>query len=156
MRLRKSDRELLAAIDARYEDGQLFTGDGEGSLAKLWSSFYARVLDEELKKSRKETGYSVRSAIEAAKGVLRSRLVLPAGKPSVVWFVQLQNRINASGLDEALIIKAATAAGEQWRGPVKFESLIRQADTLLAGTAPLKTAKQVSRKSYGEDDIDDL
>lgn len=155
MRLRKSDRELLAAIDARHEDGHLFTGDGEGKLAKAWSSFYERVLSEELKKERAAESYSVARAIEAAKGVLRSRLILPAGKPGRVWFIQLQNRINSSGLNEDLIVKAATAARDEWRGPVKFESLVRQADTLLAGTAPLKTSPK-ERKVYGAEDIDEL
>ena len=152
MRLRKSDREILASLDSIIEDGTPLTGDQR----KAWSSFYERVLAEEMKKERAAAGYSVKAAIEASKGVLRSRLVLPAGQPSRVWFIQLQNKINNSGLTEELITKAAEIARDTWRGPVKFESLVRQADSLLSETAPLKSPKQSARKSYGEDDIDEL
>ena len=133
MRLRKSDRELLALIDTAVADGEL---DWTSKTFKAWSSFYDRVLADELKGgTKKVSGLSVRRAIEVLQATMGRRCVLPAGFPKVAptWFITLQNRINASGLTEALLKQAAEAALVEWRGLIKAESVIRQADVLLAG-----------------------
>lgn len=129
MRLRKADRELFAVIDQRIEDGDLFD-EYDGRLRKAWSSFFSRVEADELKATKKAAGYPVRDAVKAIKGVLRGRCVVPIS-PGQQWFIALQNRINASGLTEELITKAAQQAAVEWRGRIRAESVIRQADDLL-------------------------
>jgi hypothetical protein len=73
--------------------------------------------------------------------------------PGQVFYITLQKRINMSGLDADSIKRAAKAAGEQWNGKVKFESLIRQADSLLADSTPL--VKQKGGK-HSEEYMEDL
>jgi nucleoid-associated protein YgaU len=152
MRLRKADRELLATIDTRIEDGELFD-EQDGKLRKAWSSFFERVLADDKKREGKVTGYPVRDAIKAISGVLRGRAITPAGSPGQVFFIPLQNRINASGLTEDLIVKAAKQAAKEWRGRIRVESVIRQADDLLSkgngdGEHP---SAEAPRRDYLED-----
>lgn len=149
MRLRKSDREILATLDNFITQEEGFLDAVE---KKTWSSFYTRVLAEEMKGTSKVTGYPVRDAIKAAEGVLGRRLVVPE-HPGQVFYITLQKRINMSGLDADSIKRAAKAAGEQWNGKVKFESLIRQADSLLADSTPL--VKQKGGK-HSEEYMEDL
>lgn len=130
MRLRKADREMLALVDEAFAAGDIFGHDGEAKLRKAWSSFFERVLADEKKRDKKAAGYPVRDAVKAIKGVLRGRCVVPIS-PGQQWFVALQNRINASGLTEELIVKAAHQAAKEWRGRIRAESVIRQADDLL-------------------------
>lgn len=131
MRLRKADRELFGIIDKRIEDGELFD-EQDGKLRKSWSSFFERVLADEKKRDAKVTGYPVRDAIKAISGVLRGRAITPAGNPGQDFYVPLQRRINASGLTEDLIVKASKQAMKEWRGRIRVESVIRQADDLLS------------------------
>lgn len=134
MRLRKADREILAALDNSIAEGDLDHVLSSKQL-KAWSSFHERVIRDELKGKKKAgSGLTVASAVKVLDGVLGRRLVLPAAYPRCgqSWFVQLQNRINASGLTEEHLKKAATEAAQAWRGRIKAESVIRQADVLLA------------------------
>lgn len=154
MRLRKSDRELLAILDLRFEEGCLFEDDErEGKFSKAWHSFYERVLADEKKREKKETGYPVRDAIKAISGVLRGRAITPAGNPGQDFFVPLQRRINASGLTEDLIVKAAKQAMKEWRGRIRVESVIRQADDLLSkGSGDQEhPSAEVPKRDYLED-----
>lgn len=148
MRLRKADREVLAYIDSMVEGGDIRL---DGHLLKAWSSFSQRLSADEMKGTSKVTGYPVRDAIKAAEGVLGRRLIVPEHPPAL-FYITLQKRINMSGLDGNSIKRAAEAAAEQWGGKVKFESLIRQADSLLADSTPLVKQKGGKRsEEYLED-----
>lgn len=79
---------------------------------------------------KKTKGMSVGAAIEAFRGVLGRRLVLPPN-PSVGWYAQMGNRLAALGMTPELCRTAAETAARNWMGNIKAESIIRQADTLL-------------------------
>ncbi len=130
LRLRKIDLEMLAEVDTVL--GAL--GDEISSKQlKAWSNFYDRVVAAELKPRRsKPAGISVMEAIETFRGVLGKRLVVPAGQATAMWWAPLQKRISASGLTRAHCEEAARVAAATWKGPIKAESIIRQADTLLS------------------------
>lgn len=129
--LRKADLEVLAVVDDMLE-GQRHDGLTPAQW-KAWSSFSQRVQAAEMKpKTKRGAGLKVADAVEIFRGVLGRRLVLPAGQPGPVWYIQLQNRINASGLTKEHLEAAAKVAAAQWRGPVKAESIIRQCDVLLS------------------------
>ncbi len=126
IRLRKVDLEMLAEVDTHVtcEAGTLSAKQIKG-----WSAFYERVMAAEIKPA---CVLSVKAAIESFRGVLGGRLVLPAGNPGAGWFSQMQKRINSSGLTVPLCLEAARLAGLEWKGPIKAESIIRQADVLLS------------------------
>mgnify|MGYP001577741393 CR=1 FL=1 len=132
LRLRKADLELLAAVDTHVtcENGESISA----KQVRAWSIFYERVLTAEMR-PRKTSVLSVTAAIEAFRGVLGKRLVVPAGNPGAGWYAQLQNRINSSGLTPELCRTAAEMAAVMWKGPIKAESVIRQADVLLSDAA---------------------
>ncbi len=70
-------------------------------------------------------------AVEAFKEVLGDRLVLPPGGANGVWGA-LGARLRALGLTRDDCVLAARAAAAEWRpGPIRAESLVRQADVLL-------------------------
>lgn len=78
----------------------------------------------------KKRGISLTDAIAAVRGVLGSRLVLP---PTITagWAAAQTNRLNQLGMTLDLCRLVAEEAGRQWRGPIKMESVVRQADRLL-------------------------
>ncbi len=133
LRLRKADLEVLATVDSLLEGDQFRGFPYSGKQMKAWTSLYERVLKAELKPRKSKTAtISVSDALNCFRGVLGKRLVVPAGNAGPAWWSQLQNRINASGLTAPLCTEAARIAGDQWKGPIKGESIIRQADALLS------------------------
>lgn len=138
LRLRKADLEVLATVDSLLE-----TADGlTGKQMKAWSSLYERVLTAEMRPRKSKPALSVVAAIECFRGVLGKRLVVPAGNPGPSFWAPLQNRINASGLTPDHCTEAARAAGFAWKGPIKAESIIRQADVLLSEAGALANVPQ--------------
>ncbi len=130
--MRKADLDIIAALDEEVTNGN---GRLSPKQIKDWVSFHERVLKAQLApKKKKGSGISVAKAVEVLRGVLGKRLVLPASWPNAgpLWFIPLQNRINASGLTAAHIEAAGKVAAAQWRGGVKAESIIRQTDMLLS------------------------
>jgi hypothetical protein len=128
LRLRKADLEILALVNTEIHSGAI-DWDKE---YKQWDSFYRRVLASQKPKDKTASSLSVRAAIDIFRGVLGRRLIVPAGSPPPSWYITLQNRINASGLTPALAKAAAEMAGASWKGAIKAESIIRQADALLS------------------------
>lgn len=153
--LRKADRDILAVLDQL-----ITTADVDAALEldkrqlRQWTGFYERVLKVELapKKGKDGSGVAVRRAIEIFRGVLGRRLILPAGAPSEWWFVQQQNKLNASGITEELAKKAAEVAKTLWRGSIGIESLIRNVDRLLSDS----TAEQMGDLKEEAGDMDEL
>lgn len=90
----------------------------------------------------KKSGLTVSDAIAAFREVLGARLVAPPFT-AVGVLSQMKNRIAALGLTRGQCTTIAKVAAAEWRGPVKAESLCRQADTLLA-------ASQQDFKFYNE------
>lgn len=75
-------------------------------------------------------GLSPQDAVEAFKEVLGTRLVAPLGS---VWG-EIGGRIRRLGLSRMQCVTIAKVAKDQWRpGPIKAESLVRQAEVLLSG-----------------------
>lgn len=68
--------------------------------------------------------------VEVCKGALGSRLILPLSGAAGVWGVII-GRLKQTGLTREQAARAARAAAVQWQGPVRLESIVRQADKLL-------------------------
>lgn len=83
---------------------------------------------------------SCHKALEWMAEELGNRLI-PPPKGAAGVFAQISHRIRMLGLDERQIRRAAGAAGDQWTGLIKAESIIRQADRLLAGPAVESVAR---------------
>ncbi len=81
---------------------------------------------------KRGTYLAVNDAVAAFKEVLGQRLVAP-GFQAVGVLSQMKNRIQALGLTRADCVSIAKTAGAQWQGPIRAESLVRQADVLMAG-----------------------
>lgn len=82
----------------------------------------------------KVRGLSPQVAAEAFKEVLGNRLVLPPSGAGGAWGA-MAARIKALGLSRSDCVRIAKTAVAEWRpGPIRAESLVRQADVLLAGT----------------------
>lgn len=86
---------------------------------------------ELLRGAKKPKGLAVGAAIEAFRGVLGDRLVLPPN-PGPGWYAPLARRLSDMGVTTADCRRAASVAGERWRGYIKAESIIRQCDVLLS------------------------
>lgn len=97
----------------------------------------------------KGTGVDVKLAVEAFKGVLGARLVLPMGS---VWGM-MQNRIRALGLSEGDCTRIATVAAAEWAGRIKAESLVRQAEKLLQDSPANKSTPSMKRGALDMDDL---
>lgn len=91
-------------------------------------SFLLKLEKAEMLKGAKK-GLDPRTAVEAFREVLGDRLVAPLGS---VWG-ELGGRLRRLGLSRMDCVTIAKVAKEQWRrGPIKAESLVRQAEVLLA------------------------
>ncbi len=162
MRLRKVDHELLSVMEKM--DGIYDLLDPKQK--KAWSSFLSRVAADGMKKVQSSNSYPVRDAITVIREALGTRYCPPAGKPGVAYYAALQGTISRSGLTADLCQRAAKTALKEWGGRIKADSVIRQADKLLAEAADdcdcekfetcVVCASPKKQKTYGEDDIDDL
>src|SRR5690606_29631606 len=79
----------------------------------------------------KQRGLTVPDAIKAFREVLGPRLLAPRYEARGV-LGQMKNRIQALGLTRDDCITIAKAAAVEWQGVIRAESLVRQADKLLA------------------------
>lgn len=80
---------------------------------------------------RRGTYLTVPDVIEAFREVLGARLLAPRHEAAGVR-AQMKNRIQALGLTRADCVTAAKVAGAKWQGTIRAESIVRQADMLLA------------------------
>lgn len=135
IRLTKAERDFIREAIATHTSPW---GTAAPKVQKLATSVNAKLDKAE---APKDTGVDVKVAVAAFEGVLGSRLTKPMG---AVWGI-MQNRIRALGLTEEDCTKIAKAAAAEWRGPVKAESLVRQAETLLQGTGTSSTPKKGKR-----------
>lgn len=76
-------------------------------------------------------GVTVPEAIEVFRGVLGRRLIAPPWSAAGV-LAQMKNRLVALGLTRGDCTTIAKVAAAEWQGPVRAESLVRQADKLMA------------------------
>lgn len=107
---------------------------------------------------KKGTYLTVPDAISAFRSVLGQRLVAP-GFQAVGVLSQMKQRIQALGLTKSDCVQIAKVAGAEWRGPIRAESLVRQADVLMAGAqgelegTKHPTHQDSSPVELGEEDI---
>lgn len=124
----KPEREfLLAGLGPGGWNTALFK-HGE----KLAASVIEKLELSEFAAKKPSHDLTVNAAINAFRGVLRDRLIVPPYS-AVGVLAAMKRRIVALGLTEETCAQVARAAAEQWRGPIRAESLVRQADALLAG-----------------------
>lgn len=118
VRLTKAERELIRTLVNGCEPKQRRVADG--LLEKLAAS----------EVPRKKEGPSVHVVIEVFRGVLGRRLITPPA-PSPAWYAQQSAQLARMGMTVELCRRAAQVAAEVWQGPIRAESIIRQADKLL-------------------------
>lgn len=108
----------------------------DSTARKELSSIVAKL--EAAKKPIDKASFTVPMAVRAIREVLGARIVLPPKYPScgVEWFSPLALRIKQLGLNQDDITEATKAAAQRWKGPIRAESIIRQADKLLTGELP--------------------
>lgn len=118
IRFTKAERQLIrSAIEAL-------------SHTKVTESILEKLDRSEVTPKKKREGMSVAAAIEAFRGVLGSRLVLPPN-PSAGWYAMQSAQLTRLGMTPDLCRAVAMQAGSIWQGNIKAESIIRQADRLL-------------------------
>lgn len=142
------EREVLREADGILRDGYWDDPDekSHSRYRKAWTSLMAKLDKAEAPKG---TGVDVKLAVEAFKGVLGARLVLPMGS---VWGM-MQNRIRALGLSEGDCTRIATVAAAEWAGRIKAESLVRQAEKLLQDSPANKSTPSMKRGALDMDDL---
>jgi hypothetical protein len=128
----------------------------DGKSAKLAQSVLDKLELAEMPVA-KGTYLTVPDAISAFRGVLGTRLVAPGFQARGV-LAQMKQRIQALGLTRADCVSIAKVAAAEWRGPVRAESLVRQADVLMAGAqGEFESTKHPHRDQspveLGEEDI---
>jgi len=124
VRFTKAEREVI-----KYAIGELVSVR-KASDHKHLDSVLAKLELAEMP-VKKGTYLTVPAAIDAFRGVLGNRLVAPPFSALGV-LGKMKNRIQALGLTAADCVTVAKVAGAQWQGVIKAESLVNQADKLLA------------------------
>lgn len=81
----------------------------------------------------KSSGLPLAEALAAFREVLGSRLVTPPSGAAGVY-AQMTKRLHALGLSRMDCVTIAKAAGVEWQGRIKAESLLRQGDVLLSSS----------------------
>ncbi len=105
-------------------------------------------------KPKVAVGVPIQEVIEIFRGVLGARLLPPLPSARVI-FVTLQRRVTALGLSRQDCVTVAKQADYEWRnGRIKVESLIRQAETLLANSQQQLPGTQLPPGR--RDDLEDL
>jgi len=136
-------RDLLETEAARtVRDGGARKRTATAALAKLEAS--------EL--PVRKNGLAAQTAVEAFVQVLGNRLVKPPAGAQGVWGA-MGNRLRMLGLTRGDCVTIARVAGAAWRGPIKAESLVRQADTLLSGAQSAIPGTPRGPIALGEDDF---
>jgi hypothetical protein len=125
IRLTKGEREYLRQAVEFSREMNLQAGDRRGM-----KSADAIIAKLEAAEKPKGAGVGAAVAVEAFREVLGARLIAPLPSARGVW-AQIQNRLNALGLSRMDCVSAAKVAGSEWRGSIKAESIVRQADRLL-------------------------
>lgn len=97
------------------------------------------------------TGTSIREAVDAFRRALGTRLIVPPSSAGAVY-ARMQQRLTELGIGPADCFEVARLAGVVWAGPIRAESLVRQADKLLGGPLPDVHANG-SPVELGEDEI---
>lgn len=126
IRLSAAEHSLLREV--------LLPCTGPGLSAKT-SKTAQSILDKLQAATKVSLGISAKDAIAAWRSVLGSRLIEPPQGAAGV-FAQIHRRLAALGLTEDQCRRAAVAAGVRWKGPIRAESIARQADALLSDEAP--------------------
>ncbi len=123
-----------------------------GSTKKHIAALLAKIEKVEMLAGMKRTGITVGAALDAFKGVLGPRLLVPPSSAAGV-FGQMAQRLKALGLTAADCVAVAKSANERWpRGAIRAESLVRQADSLLAeAQQDLPGTTRTPTKTYLED-----
>lgn len=99
--------------------------------AMVRDTILAKLELAEMPVANKQYGVTVTDAITAFRETLGRRLIAPPFA-AVGVLSQMKNRLAALGLTRGDCTTIAKVAAATWRGPVRAESLVRQADKLLA------------------------
>lgn len=150
LRFTKAERELIRhALE--------WLRQGQDKSSKTAESVLEKLELAELP-VRKGSYLTVPDAISAFREVLGQRLLAPRFEARGV-LGQMKNRIQALGLTRQDCITIAKVAGEQWQGVIRAESLVRQADKLLADgqcELPIKRTPQADSRAPVELSDDDI
>lgn len=148
IRLTKAEREFLLNEVPFVRECALQSGNKRAM--KVADAIIAKL---EAAEKPRGSGVPAAQAVEAFREVLGNRLIAPLSGARGVW-AQIQNRLNALGLSRMDCVSAAKAAAAEWRGPIKAESIVRQADRLLqAAQLEIPGARGASTAPVEMDDL---
>lgn len=89
----------------------------------------------------KRVGITAGQLLDEFRVILGARLVLPPSS-AVGVYAQIARRAEQLGLSIAQWRAVAREAGARWRGPIRAESIVRQADVLMSD-APLEPSNSI-------------
>lgn len=95
---------------------------------------------------------TVNQAIGAFRSVLDRRLLVPPNGAGLVY-IRMQAKLKDLALTHEQCITAATQAGRQWQGNIKAQSILNQAEMLLANAESEPLPFSSSPTGYGRDDV---
>ena len=129
IRFLKAERKWMRAW---LEPGLKADADvGDERAVKLGESVLRKLDESEAPQGEKVRNYlSVKEALTAFQSVLDRRLILPPNGAGAV-FAMMQAKLKSLGLTTAQCDAIAEEAGMQWKGNIKAQSLLNQAEALL-------------------------
>lgn len=142
IRFTRAEKELLVELL-----GPALTAESLKA-RKLASVIAAKLVAAEVPKP--VSGTSTREAIDAFRRALGNRLIVPPSTAGGVY-ASMQRRLTDLGIGPADCYEVARIAGVAWDGPIRAESLVRQADKLLGG--PLPSQHNKAPLDLGDDEI---
>ena len=129
IRFTKAERELIRNLLQWHE------GKAARTELQAVKTAMEKLDRSELAMPKGAGGLSVNDAIAAFREVLGNRLVVLSSY-GAGWYAQIGNRLKLLGLTRDDCIRVAKSAAAEWQGPIKAESLVRQAEYLLHTSYP--------------------
>lgn len=126
IRFTKPEREWLKMMLTQW----LEIGSWGGKAKKAAESIVVKLAQSEAPQEKLRDYLTVKDAIEAFRSVLDRRLIVPPNGAGLL-FIQMQHKLKALALTREQCVQAATQAGSEWKGNIKAQSILNQAEALL-------------------------
>lgn len=128
VRFTKAEADLIRAL---LETEASLARRDRGKRQAVAASALAKLETAELPVKKAQYGVTVNEAIDAFRGVLGRRLLTPPWS-AIGVLSAMKNRLAALGLTRGDCETVARVAATEWQGTVRAESIVRQADKLMA------------------------
>lgn len=134
IKLTKLEREVALQVlgsDLDWFDGE--TPAMRNKKVKALQSAVAKIEASEFTVKKSKSPLAVGAAIDAIRGVLGNRLLLPPGYPGGVapaWWAMMSRKLLFAGATVESVTLAATNAAKEWAGQIKAQSIFNQLEAL--------------------------